>query len=113
MRELSPQTVKDMMDEGKAILIDVREPHEFSEARILGAFNFPLSSFEAKALPVGTGREVILQCGTAKRSGMALAKCAEAGVEVEAHMAGGLSAWRAAGLEAIAVDPSTGQLVRR
>lgn len=112
MREMTPAAVADLLGQGRIVLIDVREPHEYSEARIEGALNFPLSSFVPEALPTGGEREIVLHCGTAKRSADALQRCAAANVAVDAHMAGGISAWRADGLPVIGVDPATGELVR-
>lgn len=113
MRDLSPTAIKDALEAGEIILIDVREPHEFNEARIRGAFNFPLSSFDPAVLPVSPGRQVILHCGTGRRSGMALDQCEKANVPVSSHMKGGITSWAEAGLPVIAVDPSTGRLVER
>lgn len=110
MRELPARTVADDLREGRIVLIDVREPHEYSEARIKGALNFPLSTFEPEALPAGGPRELVLQCGTGKRSGMALEQCAAAGVGVHAHLQGGLSSWIESGLPVLSVDPNTGEI---
>ena len=113
MNELDPETVQKRLEAGEIMLVDVREPHEFSEARIEGAFNYPLSTFSPDALPVDGKRDIVLHCGTGKRSGMALDRCCDAKVDGVAHMAGGLTAWRAGGLPVVAVDPSTGQLKRQ
>lgn len=110
MRELPAATVADELGDGRIVLIDVREPHEYSESRIKGALNFPLSTFVPEALPAGGAREVVLHCGTGKRSGMALEKCAAAGVGVHAHLQGGLGSWVDAGLPVLSVDPSTGEI---
>ncbi len=108
---VSPQATSDALARGDAILIDVREPGEFAAERIHGALLHPLSTFDPKALPVDGARKVILHCGSAKRSGEALARCQDAGVDVSRHMSGGLMAWKAAGLPSIAVDPSTGRII--
>lgn len=110
IQELDPAAVHEDLLRRKIILIDVREPHEFSEARIRGAFNFPLSTFDPQALPAAKDRPVVLHCGAGRRSLQALELCRAAGAPVSAHMAGGLGAWRRAGLPVIAVDPATGRL---
>jgi rhodanese-related sulfurtransferase len=110
IQELDPVAVHENLLQKRIILIDVREPHEFSEARIRGAFNFPLSTFDPQALPVSDDRPVVLLCGAGKRSLKALELCQAAGAPVIAHMAGGLGAWRRADLPIIAVDPATGQI---
>ena len=73
---------------------------------------FPLSTFDARALPVGE-RPVVLQCGSGKRSAMAVAKCTESGVPVTAHLKGGLLAWKHAHLPTVTLDPGSGAVVDR
>ena len=65
---------------------------------IAGAVNLPLSSFDPARLPAADGKTVILQCAGGKRSGMALDRCAEAQAAIDTHLAGGLGAWKSAGL---------------
>jgi len=104
LHELSPADVKAQMDAGEAVVIDVREPHEYGAIRIPGALNYPLSTFDPAGLPTG-GKLVILQCGAGKRSAMAAQKCFDmAGASEATHMAGGLGAWRKAGLPVIETD---------
>lgn len=110
-QEISPKDAAEALKKGEAILIDVREPAEFAAERIHGALLHPLSTFDPKALPIDATREVILHCGSAKRSGDALARCAQAGVPITKHMASGIMGWKSAGLPTVAVDPATGRLV--
>ena len=98
IRELTPQELAGMLDRGEAIVVDVREPGELAAARIRGSVNMPLSRFGAQALPDGRGRQVILTCAAGRRSALALAQCARAGVEVDTHLGGGMGAWMRAGL---------------
>lgn len=107
-RDLTPREVDALLTDRKIVLVDVREPAEFAAERIHGALNFPLSTFDPLALPTGDKREVILQCGSGKRSAMAADKCRAQGVAVDAHLAGGIGAWKAAGLPTVVVDPATG-----
>lgn len=91
--------------EVNAGLIDVREPQEFAAGRIHGALNFPLSTFDPKALPVPGDRTIVLQCGSGKRSAMAVERCQQAGVDIDCHLAGGIAEWMAAGLRTTVFDP--------
>lgn len=111
-RDLTPAEVRGMLERDEIVLVDVREPAEYAAERIHGALNFPLSTFDPRALPSG-GEQVVLQCGTGKRSGMAIDRCRDAGVEVSAHLAGGITAWSAAGLPTVRFDPSTGAVQDR
>jgi rhodanese-related sulfurtransferase len=95
IEDLSPDEVAARVKAG-AVLVDVREPAEFAAERIEGAQLFPLSSFDPMALPKDA--DVIFQCGTGKRSAMALMRAQQAGLRHTAHLAGGIQAWRAAGL---------------
>ena len=95
---LSPLEVKQALDSGEIRLIDVREPYEFVSERIAGAENFPLSSFDPSALPEAGGKQVVLSCAGGVRSLKAMDQCLMAGLDVHHHLAGGLNAWKAAGL---------------
>ena len=112
LHEFAPAEVKAKLDACEIVLIDVREPREFGTERIPGALNFPLSTFDAACLPAG-GKPVVLHCGVGKRSAMAAQKCFEGGAGEATHMAGGLAAWKEAGLPLIVTDPATGQPVRQ
>jgi Rhodanese-like domain len=43
-REIDAQTLKAMLADGSALLVDVREPDEFAAEHIKGAVNAPLST---------------------------------------------------------------------
>ena len=107
LKELTPVEVHDRLAAGEIALIDVREPAEFAAERIHGALLFPLSTFDPRLLPVG-GRPLVIQCGSGKRSAMAVARCQQAGVAVNMHMAGGIGAWKAVGLPVVTLDPTSG-----
>lgn len=104
----TPRQIHDAMARGEIILIDVREPSEYAVERIHGAMLFPLSTFDPAGLPDAVGKQVVLQCGSGKRSEMAFRKAFAAGVVVRSHMGGGIMAWKAAGLPIVSTDPSTG-----
>jgi len=109
--DLEPKEVHDLLKAGKIILIDVREPREYGTERIHGALLHPLSTLEPAAMPVDAQRRVVLHCAAGRRSAMAAMRCQDAGVNVDAHLAGGLGAWKAAGLPTIEIDPETGSIV--
>ena len=96
-REIGPGELHAMLEGGKALLIDVREPGEFAAGHIPGAVNMPLSDFQPSTLP-HDGRRLILNCLGGKRSAMALDKCAAAERVIDTHLAGGFGAWQQAGL---------------
>lgn len=98
IHDLGPEQVAARMKDG-AVLIDVREPAEFDAEHIDGAKLFPLSTFEPNSLPKDV--PLIFNCGIGKRSAMAVVRAQQAGYAHDTHLAGGLAAWKAAGLPTI------------
>lgn len=109
--DLNPQDVHDKLVAHDIILIDVREPREFASERIHGALNFPLSTFDPAFLPLGGNAPIVFQCGTGKRSAMAGEKAAALLGGDASHLAGGITAWKEAGLKVVNLDPSTGAVI--
>ena len=112
LQELTPIEVHAALLRHEIVLIDVREPQEYTSERIHGALLYPLSTFDPAALPVGEST-VVLHCGSGKRSAVAVARCMAAGVPVTAHMKGGILAWKHARFPTITLDPATGAVVDR
>lgn len=107
-KDLSPAQVKSKLDGHEILLVDVREPAEFAAERIHGALNFPLSTFDPDALPPAGDKLVVFQCGSGKRSATAVDHCRKAGHAIDTHLAGGIMAWKAAGLPTVSLDNETG-----
>jgi rhodanese-related sulfurtransferase len=98
---LDPDEVAQLLKAGKVLLIDVREPSEYSVERIPGALLYPLSSFDASLLPPDGARRVVFHCAGGKRSLAAAEQRLVAGSQHATHMGGGIAAWKAAGLPVI------------
>lgn len=96
VESLLASEIHDMMSRDAITLIDVREPAEFANGHVPKALNFPLSTFDATALPQ-TGGPIVLYCAVGKRSAMAAEACRRAKVEIAGHMEGGLSEWTRVG----------------
>lgn len=111
--DLEPADVARRMAERSILLIDVREPDEYASERIHGALLYPLSTFDPRALPNTGPVKFVFQCGSGMRSAKALAMAHAAGLGVAGHLAGGLKAWKDAGLPVIAIDPATGRPYER
>jgi len=108
IKDLAPAQVRDALKAGEIVLIDVREPGEFAAERIHGALLHPLSTFDPAALPDPTHRLLVFQCGSGKRSAMAVQRCRAAGLPFDHHLAGGIAAWKQAGLPTVTLDAATG-----
>jgi rhodanese-related sulfurtransferase len=96
--DLTPEQVARGLTEGRMLLVDVREPNETALERYPGAVIIPLSSFDPDAIPDPEGRQVVFACRSGRRSINASQAAQAAGLPYDAHLAGGLLAWKAAGL---------------
>ena len=103
-RTVTAQTLKTWIDKGEAIVIDVREPAEFSSGHIADAQSIPLSQVCATALPNFTGKKVVINCQRGARGTAACQKLHADLTDAELYnLEGGISAWIDAGF------PVTGQ----
>jgi rhodanese-related sulfurtransferase len=98
VHDLTPQDVAKGMAEGRYLLVDVREPNEVAVDGYPGAVNVPLSSFDANNIPDPQGKTVVFACRSGKRSVTASLAAQGAGLAYDSHLAGGMLAWKAAGL---------------
>jgi len=101
VRNLSPQEVAQGIEDGRFVLVDVREPNETAVERFPHAVIVPLSSFDPAAIPDPAGREVVFACRSGRRSVTASLAAQEQGFPYGSHLAGGLLAWKQAGFETI------------
>jgi rhodanese-related sulfurtransferase len=98
VRDLTPEEVARGMTEGRMVLVDVREPNETALERFPDAVLVPLSAFDPGAIPEPQGREVVFACRSGRRSVTASLAAQEQGFPYGSHLAGGILAWKAAGL---------------
>ncbi len=98
VRNLTAEEVAHGLQEGRMVLVDVREPNEVAVEAYPGAVVVPLSSFDPAEIPDPQGREVVFACRSGRRSVTASLAALEQGYPYDAHLAGGILAWKAAGL---------------
>ncbi len=98
VRDLTPQEVADGIRDGRIVLVDVREPNETAVERFPSAVLVPLSAFDPATIPAPPGSEVVFACRSGRRSVTASLAAQEQGFDYNAHLAGGILAWKAAGL---------------
>lgn len=95
---LKPDEAARRLADGRAVLIDIREPDEFARRRAKGALSRPLSTLVGKGLGLADAREVIFTCRSGMRTSAngerLLAACGRSAHVLE----GGLEAWDGAGL---------------
>src|SRR4029079_3206847 len=98
VHDLTPEDVARGMTEGKMLLVDVREPNETAIERYPGAVIVPLSSFDPSQIPDPKGKRVVFACRSGRRSVTASQAAQAHGLPYDAHLAGGILAWKASGL---------------
>lgn len=99
--QTNPNELKQWLEAEEAILIDVREPAENRAESIAYARNLPLSdiSMDAAHLPEHRHKKLVIHCKSGKRSMMACEKLKKEQVSFDVwNLAGGIEAWKAAGL---------------
>ena len=98
VQDLTPEEVSKGMADGRFLLVDVREPSEVAVDAYPGAVVVPLSSFDPQAIPDPRGKQVVFACRSGKRSVTASLAAQQDGLAYDKHLAGGMLAWKAAGL---------------
>ena len=81
-----------------ALLVDVRQPDEWSAGHALNAKLIPLGSLAGRLGEVPRDREVLLSCRSGNRSGSAQRQLLQLGYEQVVNVSGGMHAWAGAGL---------------
>ena len=97
---VEPRTLQTWLADGAAVLIDVREPDEHARERIAGARLMPLSRFEPAGL-ADPGKILVFHCNSGNRTTQAAEQLRRAGKGEVYQLAGGLQAWRRAGLPVV------------
>lgn len=89
-----------LMNRDKAVMVDVCDSAEFAQGHVAGSRNVPLGELENK-LPGAVKNKalpVLMMCASGIRSRRAATIARKLGYEQVHTVAGGLSAWREAGL---------------
>jgi rhodanese-related sulfurtransferase len=102
VENLSAERVAAELEQGDALLIDLREPNEQAQhGMIPGAISAPRGMLEFWADPTSPyhrqefdpQRRIILHCASGGRSALAADTFQQLGYSNVAHLAGGLKAW--------------------
>jgi rhodanese-related sulfurtransferase len=100
--EVTPQEAHAATTGGGAVLLDVREPWEWRAVRIPGALLIPLVELPARRGELPAERDLYIHCRVGRRSLRAVEYLRRSGRSRVSSVAGGIAAWRAAGLPIIA-----------
>ena len=92
-----------------AVLLDVREPHEWQAGHAPKARHIPLGQLARRAGEVPQDRAVVTVCRSGARSARAAALLARDGRQVS-NLGGGMHAWARAGLPVVARGGGRGRI---
>lgn len=93
----------------RPLIVDVREPDEFAQERIAGVALVPLSQFVGRLEELPKDRPLLMICAAGSRSMSATMYLLQAGWPDVRNIAGGMNAWRAAGLPVVTGTPNPGE----
>ena len=97
IQDVEATTLKRWLEQGEALLIDVREPPEYAAEHIPEAQLLPLSTFNPARVSQEAGKKVVLHCVMGMRSAQAGQKLLDAGFTTVYNFRGGVQAWKDAG----------------
>lgn len=92
---LDARHVAELVRNGRAVLVDIRQPEDFAQQHPKGSVNRPLATLDPGGLNF-PGQEVVFTCGTGLLTEMSAQRLAGAFRGEAFMLKGGLDAWAAA-----------------
>ena len=97
--EIDPKSAYRLISNNEAILIDVREENEITQASVEGSIHVPLSNFDPSLIPNEGDKKIIFFCTHGIRSLQVSKYLVSQGIIKDAYnLSGGLAAWLQDGL---------------
>ncbi|MEK3888711.1 sulfurtransferase TusA family protein [Bacillus sp. FSL K6-3431] len=90
---VSNEELKNMMNDGSAVIVDVREEAEYAFNHLEGALSIPLGELENRLHDLNKEDEIYVICRTGNRSDMAAQKLVENGFVNVKNVVPGMGAW--------------------
>ncbi len=90
--EVTPEETRARQKAG-AVILDVRELHEWREGHIPGAVHIPLGSLSGRLGELDPSREIVMVCRSGRRSMTGAQLMQQAGFSQVKNMAGGMISW--------------------
>ncbi len=102
-QKVTGQEAVQILNRKAAVVVDVREPQEFTSGHIARAINIPLGQVATRSQELKKYKEkpIIVCCASGARSARAAAILRKEGFADVRNLAGGLSAWRSANLPTV------------
>jgi len=100
IHHVDAQQAEKLIADKKVVVLDVRTPGEFKEARIAGAknINFQATDFEQRIDELDKSKSYLVHCASGGRSTHSLALFKKHAFQSVYHLDGGIKAWQKAGL---------------
>jgi len=95
--QLCSQELRDIVQRGKSILVDVRAKSEYDTGRIKGAINIPFADLRTRHSELDSSAETVVYCSSGARSSLGASILAQSGFSRLLNTAGGITGYRAAG----------------
>ena len=95
-RSVSPQQLVDMVNREGAVVVDVRDPNDYSQGHIASALNMPHGSLATRLGEIEKYKEkpIVLACKMGQHAGAAGTVLRKAGFTNIARLKGGIAEWR-------------------
>jgi rhodanese-related sulfurtransferase len=92
-----------IMNKEGALLLDVREPDEFSAGHAPNAKLIPLGQLSARLQEIAEYKDkpIVVMCRSGRRSGIAVSQLQAAGFTQVSNVKGGIHEWEKNGLEVV------------
>ena len=103
---MNPKQAEELLRQGGAQLVDVREPYEHEAGRIAGSVPIELEQLPSEAASLDPERPILFYCRSGSRSALAADAFAASGFDAR-NLDGGLEAWVGAGLP---IEPDGGRV---
>jgi rhodanese-related sulfurtransferase len=89
-----------LLNQGRAVVVDVRDPKDFAIGHMREARNIPLKEFDKRIAELDKfkAKSVIVVCSSGMQSARATSKLKKAGFNEVFSLNGGMAAWQAQGL---------------
>ncbi len=91
--QVSYEEAKQLIDDGKVQVVDVRTAEEYAEGHIPDAVNIPLQDIESRLDELDASQAYLLVCRSGSRSAQAQSLLEQQGYTLTYNMLGGMTEW--------------------
>lgn len=100
---LTPIAATQLLNEGNAVFVDVRDDAEFRKGHVQDAKNIPVRNLDSRIqeLVKHKDKDIVVYCDSGMRSSKAIRTLKKNGFDKTYNLAGGLVAWQKASLPVV------------